>query len=65
MNCKNSSLPELTAQMPKDVMEDFEMKMPYDYLQLCYYQVYYVYNPDLTPQKLPTLIKWYIKAGKK
>ena len=65
MNCKNNSMPELTAQMPKDVMDDFEMKMPYDYLQLCYYQVYNMYSPDLPSQKLPRLIKLFIKAGKK
>jgi hypothetical protein len=39
MNCKNSTMPEMTSQMPKDVVEDFEWKLPYDYLQLCYYQV--------------------------
>ncbi len=42
MNCKNSTMPELSAQLPKEVMDDFERKMPYDYLQLCYYNVSYL-----------------------
>ncbi len=39
MNCKNNTMPEASSQLPKEVMDDFEWKMPYDYLQLCYYQV--------------------------
>lgn len=62
-------MPELSAQLPKEVMDDFERKMPYDYLQLCYYNLkdfvpasyaaftYHVHNPE--SEIMRDNIAWY------
>jgi len=39
LKCRNSTVKEPNIFTPKDVLDDMDKKLPYDYLQLCYYQV--------------------------